>query len=106
MVWGGRFPLVVLESGFSQRENSLVRGAQLATVKFAVVIIITENEPICDNNQSPRRQLKDGEANELLSDGTKIPEGDNAESEPSTSGQLQFAGKVRRLHEEKRLMRQ
>lgn len=111
MVWGGRFPLVVLESGFSERESSLVRGAQLwlygghAAVKFAVIVIITESKPICDDNQSPRRQLKDGEADELLSDGTKIPEGDNAESEPSTSDQLQFAGKLRRLHEEKRLMR-
>lgn len=111
MVWGGRFPLVVLESGFSERENSLVRDAQLwlygshAAVKFAVIIIITESEPICDNNQSPRRQLKDGEANELLSDGTEIPEDDNAEFEPSTSDQLQFAGKLRRLHGEKRLMR-
>lgn len=111
MVRGGRFPLVVLESGFSERESSLVRDAQLwlygghAAVKFAVIVIITESKPICDDNQSPRRQLEDGEADELLSDGTKISENDNAESEPSISDQLQFAGKLRRLHEEKRLMR-
>lgn len=51
MVRGGRFPLVVLESGFSERESSLVRDAQLwlygghAAVKFAVIVIITERSP-------------------------------------------------------------
>ena len=47
--------MIIVEAGFSERENELVEDAQLwlhgsrAAVSFVIVVVITETKTICGN---------------------------------------------------------